>query len=109
MIAKGLVRLAVQIPSRSWSTPGSLIRERIMARKLSARLAPKQRVTEQQMTAVADAGQCFCGCRADLAPAHFRVQDGRPGFALVVDGPVEEVDWEARGAREEVGDGLVGG
>jgi hypothetical protein len=42
-------------------------------------------------------------------PAHFRVQDRSPGFAFAVDGPVEQGDRDACGAREEVGDGLVGG
>ena len=61
------------------------------------------------MAAVAYAGQCLCGGDADLVPAHFREQDGRPGFALAVDGSVEQVGREARGAREEVCHGLVSG
>ena len=59
------------------------------------------------MAAVADAGEQPGGFGADLAPGHMRVHDGCSGFALAVDGPVEQVDRNARGGREKAGDGLV--
>lgn len=82
----GLARLPPEVEI------GRLIRDQITTARLSARFAPAQRIAPQQVAAVADAGQRFLGRGADLAPAHVGVQDGCPGFALAVDGPVEQVD-----------------
>jgi hypothetical protein len=86
---------------------GRLIRERISAGRLDARFAPAQRVAPQQVAAIADAGQQPGRGDPDLPPAHVRVHDRRSGFALAVQGAVDQVDRYARGSREKVGRGFV--
>jgi hypothetical protein len=56
------------------------------------RLAPEQRVAEQQEAAVAHARKQEAGDRPHLSPGHLRVHDGRAGTALAADGPVGEAE-----------------
>jgi hypothetical protein len=57
--------------------------------------------------AVAHPGQQPGGYGPDLGPAQVRVFDGRPGLPAAVEGAVEQLDGQARCARQAITDRRV--